>query len=32
VGTPPFFGDPCHFNDKGSARNSSFETMPHDGI
>src|SRR5688572_16048662 len=26
---PAFFGDPRHFNDEGSARNNSFETVPH---
>ena len=31
VGSPAFFGDPCHFNDKGSTGNSSFETVPHSG-
>ena len=28
---PAFFGDPRHFNDERSTRNSSFETVPHDG-
>ena len=31
MGAPAFFGDPRHFNDKGSAGNYSFKTMPHDG-
>jgi hypothetical protein len=30
MGAPAFFGDPRHFNDKGSTCNSSFKTMPHD--
>jgi hypothetical protein len=30
MGAPAFFGDPRHFNDEGSTRNSSFETVPHD--
>lgn len=30
MGAPAFFGDPRHFDDKGSTRNSSFETVPHD--
>ena len=30
MGAPAFFGDPRHFNDERSARNGSFETMPHD--
>ena len=32
VRAPAFFGDPCHFNDKRSTRNSSFELVPHDGV
>ena len=31
VGAPAFFGHPCHFNDKGTARNNSFNAMLHDG-
>ena len=31
VRTPALFGDPRHFNDKGSTGNSSFKTVPHDG-
>ena len=31
MGAPAFFGDPCHFNDKGSTRYGSFETVPHVG-
>ena len=30
VGAPAFFGDPCHFDDEGSAGNGSFKTVPHD--
>src|SRR5215208_3311110 len=30
MGAPAFFGDPRHFNDKGSTRNGSFKTVPHD--
>ncbi len=30
MGAPAFFGDPRHFDDEGSAGNSSFKTVPHD--
>ena len=32
MGAPAVFGDPCHFNDKGSTGNSSFKAVPHDGF
>ncbi len=31
MGAPAFVGDPRHFNDEGSTRDGSFETVPHDG-
>ena len=30
MGAPAFFGDPRHFDDEGSAGNSSFKAVPHD--
>src|SRR5688500_12654004 len=30
MGAPAVFGDPRHFNDEGSTRNNSFETVPHE--
>jgi hypothetical protein len=32
MGAPAFFGDPRHFDDEGSTRNSLFKAMPHDFI
>jgi hypothetical protein len=30
MGSPAFFGHPCHFDDKVAAGNSSFNAMRHD--